>query len=134
MGKTTKILLVDDDNDLVESTVLLLESHNYQVMSAGDGKSGFQKAREIKPDLMILDVMMTTKTEGFDVARKIAADPDLRDMPVILLTGIRREMELPYGFEPDEDWLPVYTVLEKPLEPDKLISKIEELLQQKREQ
>lgn len=134
MARSTRILLVDDDSDFIESTSLLLESHNYEVLSANEGNAGFQKAREEAPDLMILDVMMTTKTEGFDVARKIAADPELRSMPVILLTGIRQEMQLPYGFTPDEDWLPVYAVLEKPLEPDKLISKIEELLQRKQEQ
>jgi len=128
MSEQTKILLVDDDTDFVESTSALLEAHNYSVVSAYDGKTGFQKAEDESPDLLLLDVMMSTKTEGFDVARKIAQDENLKNMPVILLTGIRNDMNLPYGFEPDEEWLPVYKVMEKPVQPDQLINTIEELL------
>lgn len=128
MSEQTKILLVDDDADFVVSTSALLEAHNYSVISAYDGKSGFQKADDEKPDLLLLDVMMSTKTEGFDVARQIAQHEKLKKMPVILLTGIRNDMNLPYGFEPDEEWLPVYKVMEKPVQPDKLINTIEELL------
>ena len=128
MSEQTKVLLVDDDADFVESTSALLEAHNYSVVSAYDGKAGFQKAQDETPDLLLLDVMMSTKTEGFDVARQIARHEELKNMPVILLTGIRNDMNLPYGFEPDEEWLPVYTVMEKPVQPDKLINTIEELL------
>ena len=128
MSEQTKVLLVDDDADFVESTSALLEAHNYSVISAYDGKAGFQKAQDETPDLLLLDVMMSTKTEGFDVARQIARHEELKNMPVILLTGIRNDMNLPYGFEPDEEWLPVYTVMEKPVQPDKLINTIEELL------
>lgn len=130
MCAKAKILLVDDDVDFVESTKDLLEAHNYEVDFAYDGKTGVKKAKENKPGLMVLDVMMTTKTEGFEVAREIAGDDELKSMPVIMMTGIRKDMNLNYGFEPDEDWLPVTEFLEKPVEPAKFIATVEKLLHQ----
>jgi CheY-like chemotaxis protein len=70
--------------------------------------------------------MMTTKSEGFDVARELHEDQKLKDIPIIIMTGIRREMNLPFGFEPDETWLPVKHVLEKPVKPEILLAAISE--------
>ena len=86
-----------------------------------------EKARQLKPDLMILDVMMATDTEGIEVSRKIAESPDLRTIPVLLLTGIRKAKNLPFGLTPDENWLPVKVVLEKPVPPDVLLKEIQKL-------
>jgi len=69
---------------------------------------------------------MTTESEGFDVARAMHKEESLKTTPVIIISGIRKEMNLPFGFEPDEDWLPVKAVLEKPIKPDLLLSTIEE--------
>ena len=118
------ILLVDDDRDLVQSNKDLLESEGFEVQTAYDGKSGVEKAKEIRPDLMILDVMMATDTEGFDVSRSIPKIPELQGLPVIMLTGIREKKKLPFGFEPDESWLPSKAVLEKPVAPEKLLDEI----------
>lgn len=134
MSDAAKILIVDDDVDFVESTKDLLEAHNFEVKYAYDGKEGVKKAKAETPDLMLLDVMMATKTEGFEVAREIAADEQLKSMPVIMLTGIRKDMKLNYGFEPDEDWLPVTEFLEKPVGPAKLIATVEKLLKQTEQQ
>ena len=73
--------------------------------------------------------MMTTKSEGFDAARNMAKDDNLKNIPVVLITGVRREMNLPFGFEPDETWLPVKEVLEKPVLPDKLLKTISDYIQ-----
>ena len=70
--------------------------------------------------------MMTTKDEGFDVARELNKDAKLKSVPIILITGIRKEMSLPFGFEPDETWLPVKGVLEKPVKPDVLLKTVAE--------
>ena len=78
------------------------------------------------PNLIILDVMMTHKSEGFDVARMLAGDEKTKVIPVLLVSGIRKEMNLPFGFEPDNQWLPVKAVLEKPVKPDVLLKTIEE--------
>jgi response regulator RpfG family c-di-GMP phosphodiesterase len=103
-----KVLIIDDDSDFVEAISTLLEAKGYEVISAAEGKSGVSEAKKQLPGLILLDVMMTT------------------NIPVILVTGIKRDMNLPFGFEPDEDWLPVKAVLEKPVKPDVLLKAVEE--------
>jgi two-component system alkaline phosphatase synthesis response regulator PhoP len=87
MKTAAKVLMVDDDRDFCEATALFLESKGYQVTLAYDGKEGLQKIRGQKPDLVILDVMMP-EMNGYDVCVVIKADPELKDIPVILLTGV----------------------------------------------
>lgn len=123
-----KILLVDDDPDFVESTKMLLESSDYEVVTADGGESGLEMAKREKPDLMVLDVMMANETEGFSVAQKIPHTPGLRGLPVLLVTGIRSAMDLKWKFEPDESWLPVENVLEKPVDPERLLREIAKAL------
>ncbi|MBN2315778.1 MAG: response regulator [Sedimentisphaerales bacterium] len=124
MAKT--VLMIDDDPEFVDATTNLLEAKGFDVESASNGKDGFEKAKAVHPDIILLDVMMTTESEGFDVARALHKEESLKNTPVIIISGIRREMNLPFGFEPDEDWLPVKAVLEKPIKPDLLLSTIEE--------
>jgi CheY-like chemotaxis protein len=124
MAKT--VLMIDDDPEFVEATTNLLEAKGFDVESASNGKDGFEKAKAVNPDIILLDVMMTTESEGFDVARAMHKEESLKNKPVIIISGIRREMNLPFGFEPDEEWLPVKAVLEKPIKPDLLLSTIEE--------
>jgi two-component system alkaline phosphatase synthesis response regulator PhoP len=119
-----KVLIIDDDADFVESLVNLLEARGYRVASAFNGQEGVEKAQTETPDLIILDVMMTTKDEGFNVARQLQQDEKVKGTPVILVTGVRREMNLPFGFEPDEAWLPVKDVLEKPVKPEVLLKAV----------
>ncbi|MHC4857307.1 MAG: response regulator transcription factor [Planctomycetota bacterium] len=76
------ILVIDDDNDYVESVVNLLEAKGYSVDSASNGADGVAKAKENKPDLILLDVMMTTRDEGFNVARELNDIEDLKGTPV----------------------------------------------------
>jgi len=121
-----KVLIVDDDSDFVEAISTLLEAKGYEVISALNGKDGFSQAKEQLPALILLDVMMTTKSEGFDVAKQLKSEALTRNIPVVLVTGIKRDMNLPFSFEPDEDWLPVKAVLEKPVKPDVLLRTIEE--------
>jgi CheY-like chemotaxis protein len=124
MGK--KVLIIDDDADFSEAVSTLLEAKGYEVAAAPNGQEGVKKAKSNVPDLIILDVMMTHKSEGFDVARTLASDDSTRGIPVLLVSGIRKEMNLPFGFEPDKDWLPVKAVLEKPVKPDVLLKTVEE--------
>jgi CheY-like chemotaxis protein len=119
-----RILIVDDDRDLVQSIEDIL-STQYDVLKAYNGTEGLELAKKERPDLMILDVMMDTDTEGFDVSRAIKDDPDLKGLKIIMLTAITSEKNLPFKFEPDDTWLPVATVLEKPLAPDALLKEVE---------
>jgi CheY-like chemotaxis protein len=124
-----KILIIDDDADYVDAMSTLLTAKDYVVVSAPNGEEGFKMAKKDKPNLILLDVMMTHKSEGFDIARNLKGDEATKDIPVIMITGIRKEMNLPFGFEPDSDWLPVKTVLEKPIKPDTLLKAVEENIQ-----
>jgi len=123
-----KVLIIDDDAEYIEAISNLLDAKGYTVTSASNGKDGIQKAKAEGPDLILLDVMMTTKSEGFDVARELHEDAILRNIPIVMITGVRREMNLPFGFEPDGDWLPVKAVLEKPVKPELLLKTIKENL------
>lgn len=130
MSSPKNILIVDDDPDFVESNKDLLEAYGYTVHSAPDGASGLEMAKQLKPDVMILDVMMTSQTEGFEVARKIPEQPELKDLHVLLVTGVTKDMHLPFGFEPDSSWLPVDRILEKPISPKRLLSEIQKLFEE----
>ena len=121
-----RVLIIDDDPEFTEAVSNVLDAKGYDVDSAPNGKIGVAKAKEQKPDIILLDVMMTTKSEGFDVAREMYKDEKLRNVPVIIITGVRKEMSLPFGFEPDETWLPVKGVLEKPVKPEVLLKTVEE--------
>ncbi|MBM3701078.1 MAG: response regulator [Actinobacteria bacterium] len=122
------ILMIDDDPDFVQSVRTVLEARGYKIESAPDGTEGLKKAREIVPNLILLDVMMTKNTEGFEVSRELPKDDVLKSIPVIMITGIREKMNLAFGFEPDSTWLPVKAVLEKTIKPDKLLEKVEEFI------
>lgn len=121
-----KVLMIDDDPEFVDAISNLLDAKGYEVHTASNGKDGVAKAKAENPDIILLDVMMTTKNEGFNVARELHEDQKLAETPIIIMTGIRREMNLPFGFEPDETWLPVKRVLEKPVKPEVLLSAISE--------
>ncbi|MFN7169630.1 MAG: PleD family two-component system response regulator [Candidatus Omnitrophota bacterium] len=125
----SKILIIDDDPDMVEAMRVVLENKNYQVESASSGKEGLKKAREDKPDLIILDVMMENLDTGFEVSRDLKKDQILKDVPILMLTAIKERTGL--GFEKeagDKDWLPVDDYCDKPLKPDELVAKVEALL------
>lgn len=127
-----KILVIDDDPDLVEVMRLTLEASGYEVFSAVSGAEGLEKVKEVDPDLIVLDVMMDYTTEGFQVSLALRS-PDAeseyaayRDIPILMLTAIHSTTPLRFG--PEKDYLPVDDFVEKPLEPGDLVKKIEELL------
>jgi CheY-like chemotaxis protein len=127
-----KILVVDDDPDLVEVMRLTLEAVDYQVFSAASGAEGLRMIKEVHPDLIILDVMMDYTTEGFQVSLELRdSEPDseyapYRDVPILMLTALHSTTPLRFG--PDEDYLPVDDFVEKPLEPGDLVEKVGKLL------
>jgi DNA-binding response OmpR family regulator len=127
-----KILLIDDDPDLVEVMRLTLEAEDYQVFSAASGEEGLKKIQEIAPDLIVLDVMMDYTTEGFQVTLKLRSpDPDSEyaaysEIPILMLTAIHSTTSL--RFKPEDDYLPVDDFVEKPLEPGALVGKVKALL------
>jgi CheY-like chemotaxis protein len=86
--ETKKILIVDDDIDVITIIETILKKEGYTVISANDKVEGMKKIKEEKPDLAILDVMMTTHYEGFELAKEITDDPELQRIPVLMQTSI----------------------------------------------
>ncbi|MBN2302666.1 MAG: response regulator [Lentisphaerae bacterium] len=130
MDKLRRVLIVDDDEAFAESNKDLLEAYGYEVFMAFDGTVGVDIARNVKPDLMILDVMMTTNTEGFDVARAVREIPELAQMAILMVTGVVDALKLPQHLKPDSNWLPVNRVLEKPIDPARLVREVEQIFEE----
>jgi len=119
-----KILIIDDDIDLVEAMRLTLESAGFLVVDAQDGQKGLEKIDQEKPDLVLLDVMMKTQDEGFHIAYQIRNDSRTRDLPIIMLTAVGQETGFSFDKDKDEDFLPVSEFIEKPVNPDVLIEAV----------
>ncbi len=134
MAANKNILVIDDDKDMVNAIRIILESNNYRVTTAFNGKEGFARIEECIPDFIILDVMMSTETEGFDLAYKLRNNKLYRDIPILMLTSFPQEMakQGPEKFQHimGESW-PVSEFMEKPVDPDQLLSIIKEILGEK---
>ena len=128
-----KILVIEDDPDMVTAIRMPLEANDYEVYDASTGKEGLEKVKEVEPDLIILDVMMETTTAGFQVSLKLRSDDPkseyaaYRGIPIVMLTAIHTTTSLSFG--PDEEYLPVDVFLDKSVDPDKLLSTIKQLLE-----
>ena len=118
------ILIIDDDHDFVEATKLLLEAQGYRVLTAANGQEGFAKVKQESPDMVLLDMMMTYKTEGIDIAKTISSDAASKPTPVIMITGANKEVEFSLDLKPHETKLPVKEILEKPVNPEALLKAI----------
>ncbi|OFY68134.1 MAG: hypothetical protein A2V64_07845 [Bacteroidetes bacterium RBG_13_43_22] len=134
MNEKQKILIIEDDTDLIAAIAKILENKGYNAVCAYDPEEGFEKLKKDKPDLIILDVMFGSKGEskGFDFAQKLKYEKQFSDIPILMMTAINTEKPF-YNFSPDTDgeFLPVDAFLDKPVKSEELYSKVEELLKQK---
>jgi DNA-binding response OmpR family regulator len=125
------ILVVDDDPDIVATSRIILEGNGFEVQTASSGQEAMDWLSRRKPDLMLLDVMMASDTEGFDLAFKLKEDPAFKDLPIIMLTAfldkVRTEGPGPFEFVLGEQW-PVEWLFEKPLDTKRLLAKIDAIL------
>jgi CheY-like chemotaxis protein len=121
------ILIVDDDADLVLATRLVLESAGYQVAEAANGKAGLAKMKDIQPDLVLMDVMMTNPLDGYHTTQKIAEDPELREIPILMVSSIA-DTQYAAAF-PTDQYLHIVEFISKPVEPEKLLKRIKQTLQ-----
>ena len=131
-----KILIIDDDPDLVYALRLPLQAAGYQVSSAGNGRAGLQMVKRVNPDLIILDAMMDWPTDGFHVSLALRNPTHTseyaayRRIPILMLTAIHSTTAL--RFAPDPDYLPVDSFVEKPIGPDELLKQVRKQLDQRR--
>ena len=134
MNEKPKILIIEDDIDLVESIKKLLETKGFNSIITYDPEDGNVKLKQERPDIIILDVMFGSKgeTKGFDFARKIKNDKLYADIPILMISAINTQEPF-FSFSPETDgeYLPVDCFLDKPIQPDELFSKIEDFLKPK---
>ena len=121
-----RILVVDDDPDLVEAISMILKSKHYEVIVAYGGVEGLEKTKTEKPDLIVLDVMMPDK-DGYTVCKELKADPLLCEIPVLLLTAVVSHISTTrfshqMGMETEAD-----DYMDKPVEPVELAKRVEAL-------
>ncbi len=121
-----RVLLVDDDREFVAANSLLLQEAGYEVSAAYDAASGLETARSEKPDLVILDIIMGSPDEGFELCRNLRAEESLKECRLLVLTAVAQEFQM--AFEPDGMWLPADRFLEKPIDPDTLIAEVRNIL------
>jgi CheY-like chemotaxis protein len=131
MDTKANILIIEDDKDLVETMQVIFESKNFTVRTAYDGKEGLAAIQAQTPDLIIMDVMMATPTEGIDLAQHLKTRPEYRQVPIVMVTGFPQQMA---ELGPDrfvnalrEDW-PAAKFMEKPVDLEKLAETVAAIL------
>lgn len=117
-GKT--VLLVDDDADFVEMNRALLAENGYTVRVAFNGKQCLEEVHRHRPDLIILDMVMESPNVGFDVSRELRNSEVTRTIPLVMITSVNDS--IPFRLQPDQTWLPVDALLEKPVDPQLLLA------------
>ena len=118
-------MLVDDDVDFVTVNKTLLEKYSYEVIVAYNGRDCLEGVRRKRPDIIILDMMMDTIGEGFEVSRELRNSERTKHIPLVMLTSVNTA--LPIRFKPDRTWLPVDMLLEKPVEPELLLEVVQNM-------
>ena len=121
-------MVVDDDPDFVEIVTLILESH-YEVTSAANGKQGLERMRERKPHLVVLDVMMSYVLDGVDVAETMSPDPELKDIPVVMVSSLPTSQCSAYSERfPTDNHVAVDAWMSKHVKPDDLLAMVAKFL------
>jgi len=129
MSEPKRLLIIDDDPDFVAGIKAILVKAKYEVDVAYNPKDGFQALKSRAYDLLLLDVMMGRGAEGIMIARKLGKDPNLRDLPVLIITGIREQMAFLFpGQAVHPHFVPVDELVEKPVAPKLLLEKVQALL------
>jgi DNA-binding response OmpR family regulator len=129
MNTNNKLLIIDDDPDYVSGIKSVLEKAEYAVDVAYNPKDGFQALQSKHYDLLLLDIMMGRGAEGVALARKIRKDPKLRNMPLLIITGIREQIAFLFPSQPvHPNFVETDELLEKPVEPKVLLEKVSTLL------
>jgi CheY-like chemotaxis protein len=129
MSSARTVLLVDDDADFVEMNRMLLEQNGYAVRVAYSGRQCLAEVAAHRPDLIILDMVMESRDDGFEVSRQLRNSEHTKAIPVVMITSANDS--IPFHLEPDRTWLPVDTLLEKPVEPQLLLTVVDKALRPK---
>jgi DNA-binding response OmpR family regulator len=128
MSGKSRILIIDDDRDYADALRMVLENDGYEVdhaLNAGDGR---RLAKDGKPDLIILDVMMERHTDGFDLCKDLKNDDECRTIPIIIVTSVTEKTGFKFSPETDGEYLPADDYISKPVAVTELLSRVRRLL------
>ena len=123
MGNQKRILIVDDDRDFVDAVAALLEANGFIVSKAHDGGEGIRLAKMERPDLILMDIMMNDRTEGFFTVHEMRRDPALDGVPIFVLSSLGAELP-DFKIPSSGGWLAHDMFLAKPVDPVQLLEKI----------
>jgi DNA-binding response OmpR family regulator len=126
-----KILIIDDDIDYVNATKTILETKSYEILVAYDKDAGMKIIESERPDLIILDVMMEKLSDGFKLCYQLKHDSKYKSIPVIIVTAVTKETGLLFSPKTDGEYLEAEDLIHKPIKPDDLLDKVENLLREK---
>jgi len=126
--KSKKILIVDDDEDIVDSLTIMLESKGYEVIAARSGEQGMKLVEEQRPDLILLDVMMEKLTTGFHIGYELRKHPEHKSIPIIIISSIGEATGFDIAAERETDYIAADEFLEKPVKPEVLLKRVAELI------
>ncbi len=130
MNQKKRLMVIDDDPDFVEGLKSILTAANYTVDTAYNPKDGLQALQTHRYDLLLLDIMMGRGAEGVMIARKLGRDPKLRELPVLIITGIREQIAFLFpGQAIHPHFVEVDELMEKPVEPHLLLERVSALLE-----
>ena len=133
MPKQARILIIDDDEDYRASTRALLESDGYEVLEACNGREGLAATREHRPDLIILDVIMESQSEGYSVNQAIKFVPEYRELgpiPILMASSVEMDPASLFGWMGDTDRITPDAYMTKPLDIPTFLARVRELLRQ----
>ena len=128
MAKGSKIVLVDDNTDYLFTMETFLSRNGYEVKTSDDGERGLELIRSERPDAVLLDVMMETLFSGFEVCKQMRMDDELKDIPIIGISGMGDELGIDYKQWPDYDYFKPDAFLDKPVDKQKLLRLIPETI------
>ena len=134
MSTTKKILLVDDDLDLLEQNKMLIESKGYEVITANSGKEGFEVFKKAKPDACVVDLIMEEHDSGFILCYRIKRDDYGKTIPVFILTSATYDTGFKFGASTSEEkeWIKADALLNKPVIIDEFVQKLEAFFELKK--
>jgi CheY-like chemotaxis protein len=129
MEKDLKIVIVDDNTDFLFTMQTFLQKNGFVIHTADDGQKGIDLIKKERPDLILLDIMMETLFSGFEVCKAVRSDDDLMGIPIIGISAMADELNINYSQWPDYDYFRPEAFLDKPVDKQRLLQLIPEVIQ-----
>ena len=127
-NRPSTIVVIDDNPDFLFTMETFLTRNGFNVETASDGITGFELIQKQRPDLVMLDVMMENTFSGFEVCRQIRNNPDLKDTPIIGISGMADELGVTFDMHEDSEYFTPDAFFDKPVDKDALLAKIDDFI------